>query len=92
VNGQRPSATVLFRSVARVFGTRAVGVVITGMGRDGAEGLRDIFETGGTTIAQDEQTSLVFGMPKVAAELGVVQSVLPLDEIPQALLQAIRRT
>jgi two-component system chemotaxis response regulator CheB len=91
VSGQRPSATVLFRSVAQVFGTRAVGVVITGMGRDGAEGLRDIYEVGGITIAQDEKSSLVYGMPKAAAELGVVQSVLPLDEIPQALLQAIRK-
>jgi two-component system chemotaxis response regulator CheB len=92
VSGQRPSATVLFKSVARAFGTRAVGVVITGMGKDGAEGLRDIFEVGGITIAQDEQTSLVYGMPKAAAELGVVQSVLPLDQIPQALLQAIGPT
>lgn len=91
VSGQRPSATVLFRSVAKAFGSRAVGVVITGMGKDGAEGLRDIYECGGMTIAQDEQTSLVFGMPRAAAELGVVQAVLPLDEIPQALLQAVRR-
>jgi two-component system chemotaxis response regulator CheB len=90
VSGQRPSATVLFRSVAGVFGTRAVGVVITGMGRDGAEGLREIYENGGMTIAQDERTSLVFGMPRAAAELGVVQAVLPLDEIPQALMQTIR--
>jgi two-component system chemotaxis response regulator CheB len=89
ISGQRPSATVLFRSVAQVFGTRAVGVVITGMGKDGAEGLRDIYEGGGTTIAQDEKTSLVFGMPRAAAELGVVQSVLSLDEIPPALLRAV---
>jgi two-component system chemotaxis response regulator CheB len=79
----------LFRSVAEAFGSKAVGVVITGMGRDGAEGLRDIYERGGITIAQDEQTSLVFGMPKAAAELGVVQAVLPLDEIPPALVRAV---
>jgi two-component system chemotaxis response regulator CheB len=91
VSGQRPSATVLFRSVARIFGTRAVGVVITGMGKDGAEGLREIYEVGGITIAQDEKSSLVYGMPRAAAELGVVQSVLSLDEIPQALLQAIHK-
>jgi two-component system chemotaxis response regulator CheB len=81
----------LFCSVAKAFGTRAVGVVITGMGKDGAEGLRDIYEAGGITIAQDQKSSLVYGMPKAAAELGVVQSVLPLEEIPQALLQAIRK-
>ena len=91
VSSQRPSATVLFSSVAKAFGTRAVGVVITGMGKDGAEGLREIYEVGGITFAQDEQSSLVYGMPKAAAELGVVQSVLPLEEIPQALLQAIRK-
>ncbi len=89
VSGQRPSATVLFKSVAQAFGTRAVGVIITGMGKDGAEGLRDIYDVGGITIAQDERTSLVFGMPRAAAELGVVQSVLPLDEIPKALLRAV---
>lgn len=92
VSGQRPSATVLFRSVAAVFGTRAVGVVITGMGKDGAEGLRDIYESGGTTIAQNEKSSLVFGMPRAAAELGVVHSVLSLDEIPQALLRAVQKS
>jgi len=91
VSGQRPSATVLFSSLAKAFGTHAVGVVITGMGKDGAEGLRDIYDVGGITIAQDEKSSLVYGMPKAAAELGVVQSILALDEIPQALLQAIHK-
>ena len=72
-------------SVARRVGARSVGVVLTGMGRDGAAGARAIRRAGGLVIAQDESTSVVFGMPRAAAEAGAVNAVLPLDGIPPIL-------
>jgi two-component system chemotaxis response regulator CheB len=80
----RPSGDVLLRSLASSAGAEAVAVVLTGMGRDGAEGLGDVTRAGGLTIAQDEATSAVFGMPRAAAECGS-ELVLPLDEIAQRL-------
>ena len=77
VNGHRPSAAVLFRSMAKVVGPKCVGVVMTGMGEDGADGASAIHETGGYNLAQDEASSVVFGMPKAAIERGVVDKVLP---------------
>lgn len=77
VRGHRPSATILFRSVAAAYGANAVGVLLSGMGDDGAAGLYDLKNAGGTTIAQDEATSVVFGMPAVAIALGAVDHVLP---------------
>jgi two-component system chemotaxis response regulator CheB len=88
VNRHRPSVDVMFRSVARCAGQNAVGVLLTGMGGDGAQGLLAMREAGARTFAQDEATSVVFGMPKVAIDLGAVERVLPLDRIAPEVLQA----
>jgi two-component system chemotaxis response regulator CheB len=84
----RPSVDVLFRSGARYAGRNAVGVLLTGMGNDGARGLLELKEAGAATIAQDEATSLVFGMPHEAIKLGAASRVLPLQSIPAALMGA----
>ncbi|TIH13530.1 chemotaxis-specific protein-glutamate methyltransferase CheB [Marinifilum sp. JC120] len=81
VNGIKPSASVLFNSASRNLGRSAVGVLLTGMGRDGADGLLEIRRNGGYTIAQDEESSIVFGMPGEAVKIGGAVSVLPLDSI-----------
>src|SRR5579863_2254451 len=82
----RPSVDVLFRSAARYAGRNAVGVIMTGMGDDGARGMLEMKEAGAITIAQDEETCIVYGMPKEAAKLGGVDRVLPLQEISRAIL------
>lgn len=84
-DGHRPSATVTLRAAARRFASGAVGVLLTGMGRDGAEGMADIAAAGGITIAQDEASSVVYGMPREAVALGAAQQVLPLEQIAPAL-------
>jgi len=84
-DGHRPSATVTLRAAARRFGAGTVGVLLTGMGRDGAEGLAEVAAAGGVTIAQDEASSVVYGMPREAVALGAVQHVLPLEAIAPAL-------
>ncbi|MDR1867142.1 MAG: chemotaxis response regulator protein-glutamate methylesterase [Treponema sp.] len=81
VSGHRPSADVLFESVAKTYGNRALGVIMTGMGRDGAQNLGLIYREGGITIGQDEASSIVYGMPRVAFELGHVMEQVPLDRM-----------
>jgi two-component system chemotaxis response regulator CheB len=85
----RPSVDVLFRSVAAVVGQKAVGVILTGMGADGADGLLAMKRAGASTIAQDEATSVVFGMPKEAIDRGATDVVLPLPRIAAGILQRI---
>lgn len=87
----RPSADELFTSVAAAQGPRAVGVLLTGMGDDGAKGLLAMRAAGATTIAQDEKTSAVFGMPRSAVALGAASKVLPLDDIATEIVQAMRK-
>jgi two-component system chemotaxis response regulator CheB len=91
VNRHRPSVDVLFRSVADTFGSRSVGALLTGMGKDGAAGLLEMKLRGAQTIAQDEGTSVVFGMPKEAIALGGASRVLPLQGIAQGLLDLLPR-
>ncbi|MCP5046753.1 MAG: chemotaxis response regulator protein-glutamate methylesterase, partial [bacterium] len=81
VSRHRPSVDVLFRSASRYAGSNAVGVLLTGMGKDGAEGMKDMHDAGAYTIAQDEATSVVFGMPNEAIRLGGVDEILPLQKI-----------
>jgi two-component system chemotaxis response regulator CheB len=90
VHYQRPSVDVLFTSVAEAFGPDAIGVLLTGMGADGAEGLLKMRQAGAHTIAQDEATSVVYGMPREAVRLGAAAQVLPLDRIGRAILAAAR--
>ncbi len=81
VHGVRPAADPTLISAAQSFGARTIGVVLTGMGKDGAKGLAAVKAAGGSTLAQDKASSLVYGMPKAAAELGVVDTVAPLDRM-----------
>ena len=89
VSHVRPSVTRLFDSAARVYGSEAIGILLTGMGDDGAVGLAHLHSQGAQTIAQDEATSVVFGMPKVAVELGAADYVLPLERISPTLLSLL---
>lgn len=86
VNRHKPSVDVLFRSVAQVAGRNALGVIMTGMGDDGARGLKEMYHAGALTVAEDESTCVVFGMPKVAIDMGGVTKVLPLERIAQEII------
>ena len=87
-----PSCDRLLFSVARVFGSRGIGVVLSGMGSDGVRGMEKIRKAGGTTIAQDQKTSIVFGMPKMAIESGCIDKVLPLEEISGEIVRIMSGT
>ena len=84
-----PSINAMMSSVAECYGKKAVGVILTGMGKDGVEGMRNIHEKGGFTIAQDKETSVIYGMPKVAVESGVVDVSLDIKEIGNYLVNEI---
>ncbi len=90
VSGHRPSVNVLFESAAKVAGGNAVGVILTGMGRDGAEGLLSMRKSGSHTIGQDEASSIVYGMPKAAFELGAVAEQQPLSMITTAIFNSLK--
>ncbi len=87
---QRPSVEVLFSSVARYAGANAVGIILTGMGKDGAKGLLEMKDAGAFTIAQDEKSCVVYGMPREAVLMGAAMKVAPLDRIPLILMEALK--
>ena len=91
VSRHRPSVDVLFRSAARTAGSNAIGIIMTGMGDDGARGLLEMKEAGARTLAQDEATSVVFGMPKEAINRGAAERIVPLGHIANELLRACER-
>lgn len=86
VSGHCPSVDVLFSSVAKLSESEIIGVLLTGMGKDGASGLKQIYDSKGITIGQDEETSIVYGMPRAAYEMGAVKYQLPLVEIPRKIM------
>jgi len=90
VSRHKPSVDVLFRSVAKFAGKNATGIIMTGMGDDGARGMKEMFDVGAHTIAQDEATCVVFGMPKEAIKMQAVREVLPLHGMPAAIIAAAR--
>ena len=89
---QKPAADVLFKTAAETLKESLISVVFTGMGSDGGQGTRKVKEMGGITLAQDEKSSLIYGMPKAAAETGCVDIVLPLDKIAEELVRLVRET
>lgn len=91
IHGVRPAVDILFDSVANVAGANAVGAILTGMGKDGAAGLLKMKEVGAFTIAQDEESSIVFGMPKEAIERGATHKVSTLDQIPNHILRNLKK-
>jgi len=91
VKGHRPSATVLFKSVAKAYGPAAVALILTGMGADGAVGMKALRDAGAVTIAQDEASCVVFGMPKEAIALRAIQHIVPLEKIAPTMMALCRR-
>ena len=91
IGGLRPAVDPMMVSVAETYGTKAVGVILTGMGHDGAKGMKAIKRLQGRTIAEDQSTSVVFGMPKAAIEAGVVDSILPLQQVAEGIVQCLKK-
>ena len=86
VSRHKPSVNVLFRSVAQGAGKNALGIIMTGMGDDGAQGLKEMLDAGATTLGQDEDSCVVYGMPKEAFKLGAVQREIALSQIPGEII------
>lgn len=91
VGGHIPSVDVLFKSVAKVVGDKAIGVILTGMGKDGAEGLLEMRKAGAYTIGQNEESSVVYGMPKVAYDIGAVKIQIDIKDISNLILKEINK-
>ena len=91
VNRHRPSVDVMFDSVSRIAGANSIGIILTGMGNDGAKGMLAMKQAGAHTLAQDEASCVVFGMPKEAIKLGAADKILPLSDIPAAILSHVSR-
>lgn len=89
VSGHRPSVDVMMKSVSQIKTLNKIAVILTGMGSDGADGMKSIFDSGGYTIAQDEESCVVFGMPKSAINNGCVNKILPLNEIGNEILNIL---
>jgi len=89
VHHQRPAVDVLFKSAAKYSGANTVGVILTGMGADGAVGLLELKQAGAQTIAQDEESCVVFGMPKEAIKMGAVDKIVPLSRIPDEIVRMV---
>ncbi len=88
VSGHRPSVDVLFRSAARIIGSISVGVILTGMGKDGAQGMLELRHAGAVTLGQDEDSSLIYGMPRAAFEIGAVARQYPLGDMADGIIEA----
>lgn len=91
VSGHKPSVDVMFKSMAETVGGNAVAAILTGMGKDGAKGMLALRETGAITMAQDEASSVVYGMPKAAVDMGGTEHIVPLDELSKALSKAVEK-
>lgn len=91
VHSCRPAVDVLFKSVAELVGGEALGVILTGIGHDGAEGLLEMKQKGSPTLGQDEATSVVYGMPRAAFQCGAVDKQLPIDDIAQAIMDVVKK-
>jgi len=91
-NGLRPSIDYLFRSVEQAMGQQSIGILLTGMGRDGAQGLKKLKDSGAITIAQDRVSSIVFGMPGEAVKIDAASYVLPLEEISDMIINLVNKS
>lgn len=91
VGGHRPAVDPMMESVAHIFGSKAIGVILTGMGNDGSKGIQAIKRQNGKTIAEDQSTAVVFGMPKAAIEMGVIDRVVPITHVADEILKALGR-